>query len=180
MWMAKLCATLSTKSKMTVSTAKRDALSDLQNLFYETVTHINRRDYTESQIKVWVTNAFNNEFWNKRFSEQHFFSAQENGQTVGFASVTEKGYLDFMYVHKDHQGKGVGSLLLMTIEIFAKDRNISALSSDVSVTARPFFLKKGFQIEKIYIKQTHGEEFINTMMTKNLVSGARNTKPRMD
>jgi putative acetyltransferase len=154
---------------MTVNTVEADALSDLQNLFYETVTHINRRDYTESQIKAWVTNAFDHEFWSKRFTEQQFFSAHENGLMVGFASVTKKGYLDFMYVHKDYQGKGVGAILLMTIETFARAQNISTLSSDVSLTARPFFLKKGFQIEKIYIKKMEGEEFTNTMMTKNLV-----------
>lgn len=44
-----------------------------------------------------------------------------------------------MFIHKDFQGKGVATLLLNEIERYAVAAGITRITSEVSITARPFF-----------------------------------------
>ena len=47
-----------------------------------------------------------------------------------------------MFVHKDFQGKGIATMLLEEIERYAITAGIMRITSEVSLTARPFFEKK--------------------------------------
>lgn len=52
-----------------------------------------------------------------------------------------------MFVHKDFQGKGIATILLNEIERYATARGIMRITSEVSLTARPFFEKRGYIVE---------------------------------
>lgn len=52
-----------------------------------------------------------------------------------------------MFIHKDFQGKGVATLLLNEIERYAVAAGITRITSEVSITARPFFEKRGYIVE---------------------------------
>ncbi|ABR42036.1 putative acetyltransferase [Parabacteroides distasonis ATCC 8503] len=47
-----------------------------------------------------------------------------------------------MFVHKDFQSKGIVTILLNDIERYAITAGITRVTSEVSLTARPFFEKK--------------------------------------
>ena len=53
-----------------------------------------------------------------------------------------------MFVHKDFQGEGIATMLLEEIERYAITAGITRITSEVSLTARPFFEKKGYVVEK--------------------------------
>ena len=72
------------------------------------------------------------------------------------------------YVGASHQSRGIGRQLFAALEAEAKSRGLKRLYSDVSVTARQFFLSKGFIVEKEYSKKVGVVTFPNTMMTKQL------------
>ena len=91
---------------------------------------------------------------------------------VGFASMTDEGYVDLMYVHHEHQGKGIGTALLGNLEEFAERNDKKALSADVSITARPFFEKRGFGVIKIQSREIKDITFSIYMMTKALKTKA--------
>ena len=76
-------------------------------------------------------------------------------QIVGFSSITPTGYLDYMFVHKDFQGRGIATMLLEEIERYALAAGIKRITSEVSLTARPFFEKQGYVVEKEQKRQAH-------------------------
>jgi GNAT superfamily N-acetyltransferase len=51
-----------------------------------------------------------------------------------------------MYVHPAHQDKGVASALLEPVESFARRHRLAQLSTEASITARPFFEHRGFRL----------------------------------
>ncbi|RVU01660.1 GNAT family N-acetyltransferase [Mucilaginibacter limnophilus] len=131
---------------MHIRRATLEDSEEIRQLFYDTVTAINANDYNAEQVKAWSSGYDNVERWNKRITEQHFFVAGSNGTITGFASLTDDGYLDVFFVHKDHQRQGIAALLLNEIESCAHSIGVKQITSDVSITARPFFEKNGFAV----------------------------------
>lgn len=86
--------------------------------------------------------------------------------------MTSEGYLHRFYVHKDHQGKGVGGKLLYTLEARAKELGLSSIKTEASITARPFFLFKGWSVEKEQVVSLRGNSFINYKMLKKINTSA--------
>ena len=52
-----------------------------------------------------------------------------------------------MFIHKEFQGKGIATILLNEIERYATARGIMRITSEVSLTARPFLEKRGYIVE---------------------------------
>lgn len=69
----------------------------------------------------------------------------EGGAVVGFA-LMQKGLVNAMYVHPKHQGKGVGSSLLATIERESVLSETQSLTLNASLNARPFYERHGFHV----------------------------------
>jgi putative acetyltransferase len=114
-------------------------------LFEGTITTVNSKDYTSEQTTVWSSRGADVAKWIAKISEQYFIVLKEKTAIIGFASLTTSGYLDFMYVDKDHQRRGIASMLLKSLEDKAHQLNVHEIISDVSITAKPFFLSKGFK-----------------------------------
>jgi len=153
---------------MTIRRADIKDLDEIRQLFYGTITTINTKDYNDEQIRTWASSFEKIDFWKKCIETQFFFVAEDNTLITGFASVTKKGLIDFLYTHKDFQCQGIASKLLDKIEETASTLLLTTIWSDVSITARPFFKKKGFTIENIYLKKLNEVEFENTIMIKKI------------
>ncbi|HMS35260.1 MAG TPA: GNAT family N-acetyltransferase [Ignavibacteria bacterium] len=138
----------------------------IRQLFYDTINNINVRDYSSEQIKLWSSGYLKIDRWKKSIAEQYFIVSESYKIVTGFASITDKGYLDFMYVHKDHQGKGIASAMLAELESFADSKGIKDIWAQVSITSRPFFKSKGFEITKEFITKIEDIEFADAVMTK--------------
>jgi putative acetyltransferase len=76
--------------------------------------------------------------------------------------------LDFLFVHYAHQRIGVASILEYEIEKEARIQSNGKLFASVSITAQPFFLSKGYSIDRMESKDLEGETFVNAQMEKNL------------
>jgi len=135
-------------------------------LFRDTVTFINSADYTQDQIKVWANCYKNADSWIKNISEQYFLVATADGSIAGFSSITDSGYLDFMYVHKDFQRQGIARKLLTEIEKRADKLLLKKIFSHVSRTAQAFFEKHGYIKTGEQINRVNGIEFVNFVMEK--------------
>jgi putative acetyltransferase len=153
---------------MNIRKAKSTDNQVIRKLFYETITTINAKDYNTQQLETWASGADNKAFWQEQIEKQYFIIAENDEYLIGFASLTTDGYLDFMYVHKNHQKEGIASVLFENILIKANLLNLTKIWTDASITARPFFLKKGFVIEKIYTKISRGVAFENAIMVLKL------------
>ena len=82
--------------------------------------------------------------------------------------MNEKGYLHSMFVHKDWQGKGVATQLLTEVERIARELQVSEITSEVSLTAKPFFEKKGYKTIKSQKCKANKLKLTNFVMRKTL------------
>ncbi|HEY3251276.1 MAG TPA: GNAT family N-acetyltransferase [Ignavibacteria bacterium] len=151
---------------MKIRRANISDVDEIRQLFYDTVTTINKKDYNQKQIEIWASGTLNAEGWSNKINEQYFFVAELQGKIIGFSSITDQGFIDYMYVHKDFQRQGIASGLLNVMEQAADKFNITEIWAEVSFTARPFFKSKGFDITKIYTKKAADVEFEDCIMTK--------------
>ena len=155
-------------SEISIRHAKLDDLIEMQEMFVDTISTICKDDYSIDQINAWTSSIKNTKRWTDKLSTQHFLIAELNNKIVGYASLENNDYLDFLYVHKDLQRQGIADRLYCEIEKEAIKKNASVLLSDVSKTARPFFEKKGFKIIKTQTNTIQEVEIINYKMAKQL------------
>lgn len=137
--------------------------NEIAELFYNTVHSINIKDYSEEQVNVWATGKLDYEKWNKSLEEHYSIVAIENEIIIGFGDIDNTGYLDRLYVHKDYQGKGVGTLICNELERKCKTKNILV---NASITAKPFFEGRGYRAIKEQEVERKGIKLMNFIMKK--------------
>lgn len=140
-------------------------LPQIERLVVDTIHAINRRDYTQEQAEVWADLAKKN-LIARPLEKNHTYVAEINGQIVGFGEITSEGYLDRLYVHKDFQGRGIASKLLEVLE--SKVLHVREIETDASITAKPFFLAKGYLVKEKQVKDIKGISLVNFRMYKKL------------
>lgn len=141
----------------------------LAELYRGTITEVNRRDYSAEQVAVWAGRAQRSDSLLKRINEQYFLVAEDEGTITGFGSITKTGYLDLLFVHKEHQRQGIANALFSMLESYALRHDAPQLSADVSITARPFFEKMGFEVYKEQQVDIDGVLLTNFKMQKSLL-----------
>ena len=152
---------------MFLRAGRPDDKRQLQQLFYETVHTINARDYAPGQLDAWAPAEPDREAWS-RLDRQQYFVVECQKKPVGFISLSSEGLIDFLFVHKDHQGKGIASALCKQVERVARKKGISVLKTEASITARGFFEKNGFSLLEENRKILRNMEFVNYRMEKAL------------
>lgn len=143
---------------------------ELKNLFQNTVLAINRRDYSQAEVEDWA--SCGDDLSNiEDMIKTHYFIVAINQQLeiVGFSSITPQGYLHSMFVHKDFQGEGIATMLLNEIEQYAITNGIIRITSEVSLTARPFFEKKGYIVEEEQKRKANQLSLTNFWMAKQTI-----------
>lgn len=134
----------------------------LAELFYETVHTVCRRDYTQEQVDAWAAGAVDLTAWDASFSSHLTLVAEEDGRILGFADMDETGYLDRLYVHRDAQRRGVASALCDALEGTVGGR----FYTHASITARPFFEKRGYRMVRAQEVERRGVVLVNYVMEK--------------
>lgn len=155
-------------NKINIKTADKKDIPEIITLYKETVINVNSKDYPPEHIKVWAEGAENIERWEKAIDEQYFILAYIENILAGFGSIAQDGYLDFLYVSKDHQRMGAAKTLLAEIERKAVEQKNKRIYSHVSKTAKGFFEKYGYACEKEIEDHYKGVIFINNLMVKNI------------
>lgn len=151
---------------LTIRKAQLSDLDTIRRLFFDAITNVAIGDYSEEEVKVWSSGATNIERWKMKFEKQLFFVAEIEAEIVGFTSLLGIDYIDHLYVSHLHQGKGIASQLLTYVELQAKNKGAKELKSDVSITARPFFERKGYVVVKRNEIQHLGQVLINFDVVK--------------
>ena len=119
--------------------------AEMARLFYETVHTINAKDYSEEQLNAWASGSLDEEAWDRSFREHYTIVAVTDGEIIGFGDMDQWGYLDRLYVHKNHQREGIATAIC---DILEKNTNSNRIITYASITAKSFFLKRGYQVIK--------------------------------
>ena len=133
-------------TNVTYSVAKLSNIEEITSLFRNTIQTVNTKDYSPKEIDAWSRGANNIDNWVKRIETHYFIIAKIANKLVGMASIDDGGYLDVIYVHHQYQGMGIAKSLLNRMIDRAKSLGHNKITSDVSITAKPFFMHKGFEI----------------------------------
>lgn len=150
---------------MTVRKYKPSDCAELIKLFYQTVHAVNSADYSPEQLDVWATGKENPDEWNKSLSEHYTVVAEENNVICGFGDIDNTGYLDRLFVHKDFQRRKIASQICDILEKSVVSDKITVHSS---VTAKPFFLKRGYVVTKKQQVVRNGIFLTNYIMEKTI------------
>lgn len=142
----------------------------LLDLFKDTIRRVNCRDYSPAQTAAW-TSEIRLEVWTAKLAARWCVVAEMNDtqQIGGFADLEPDGHLDRFYVHADNQRCGVGRALLSAVMEQANHWQLPRVFSEVSITARPFFLSQGFRVITDQLVFSRGAAFLNYRMERILV-----------
>lgn len=135
---------------------------ELAELFYNTVHTINAKDYTQEQLDVWATGQVDLKKWDQSLREHFSVVAVEDDSIVGFGDIDQTGYLDRLYVHSGHQRKGIATAICDRLESAVQE----SIVTHASITARPFFKKRGYKVVKEQRVERQGIWLTNFVMIK--------------
>ena len=113
----------------------------------------NAADYSPDTI-ARVVESFSPEKIRALMAGRHVFVALLNGKLIGTASL-QGSTAKTVFVHPDHQGKGVGASLMQVVEQAAIANGQSVLHVPSSITAEGFYRNLGFVAVR---DEFHGEE----------------------
>ncbi len=135
---------------------------NIWNVFYSSIHQICSKDYAREQVDAWAPKHLDSNIWAKKIQSICPFVATIENTIVGYADIQSDGKIDHFFVHGDHQSKGVGKLLMTNI--FENATKLDRLYSEVSNTAKPFFIKYGFNVKNQQQVEIRGITLTNNLM----------------
>lgn len=140
--------------------------ADTLALFQQAILQLTVADYSVEQRQAWC--AVSHHHWAEKMA-QNTFLAFYYRQLAGLIKC-DNGYLDLLFVHPKFARKGVATALYSVVERYAKQENCIEITSDVSLSAIPFFEKMGFtsllppnRLQQVTLR---GQPFLNMKMHK--------------
>lgn len=142
---------------------------DTLALFVASITETASTNYSPDQISAWARPEQRNvSEWDRAMRGRDSVVAVVDEAIAGFSDVSADGYIDMMFVSPRFSRQGVARTLLTQLEQRAAHGGARRLSADVSITARSFFERHGFTVEKEQRAVTAGVQMTNFHMTKVL------------
>ncbi len=103
--------------------------------------------YSPEQLAAWAPIPSDTTRWQERLARLHTIVAESDSAFAGFASYTLDGYLDFLFTRPAFARRGVASFLYRQVESALRAVGTTRVSAHVSLAARPFFDRHGFQLD---------------------------------
>jgi len=147
--------------------------ADTLAIFLAAVTETAAADYSPEQIQAWARpEARDLPTWHASMQERNSYVATVDGAPAGFSDVNSAGYIDMLFVAPRYQRQGVARQLIGRVEAHARQAQLTELTADVSIAARPFFERYGFTVEVEQHPVMAGVPLTNYKMRKTLLGSA--------
>ena len=140
----------------------------LRAVFTSAIHETARRDYSQLQVDTWAPRDYDANVWAARVQAIAPFVALSQGRIVAYADLQPNGYIDHFYVAAEVGGQGVGGALMRRIVARAGQLQLRELTSQVSITAQPFFAHFGFDVVEHRTFDVRGVQMRNAAMRKIL------------
>lgn len=140
-------------------------IAPIAQLFYDTVHTVNAGDYTHPQLDAWANGRLDQAAWDASLRAHTTFVAKLCGRIVGFADL-DGDYFDRLYVHKDYQRMGIATALADRLEQTAVHDGKTSICTHASITARPFFERRGYRVLREQQVERFGQLLTNFVMEK--------------
>lgn len=153
---------------MQIRTYQSSDCKQMAQLFYDTVHGINAKDYTKEQLNVWAIPTVDITSWDRLFLKHDTIIAEKNSIIIGFGDI-DIHYIDHLYIHRDYQNMGTATAILHRLEQYAYQNAQTKVTTHASITARPFFEKRGYCVIKEQRVERNGIFLTNFIMEKHLI-----------
>ncbi len=144
----------------------------LADIFRASVEGLTEEDYNPAQQEAWAAEADDLEALAERLGKHLALIATLDGSPVGFISLDGPTAIGLFYVHPAVAGQGVGRMLYEAVEKLSAARGVPHLAVDASDSAREFFQRRGFSLERRNTVSVGNEWLSNTTMKKQLKGAA--------
>lgn len=148
---------------MIIRKYEKSDLKAVAQLFYDTVHTVNAGDYTAEELNAWTESSDSLRTRRNDLLIQRTLIAENDGVITGIGSIDKSGCLDLLFTHKDYQGQGIATALCEELE-----KGFTCVKTYASVTAKPFFEKRGYVAVKAQDVQRSGVKLKNFEMQKNI------------
>ena len=155
---------------MVIRRYKRGEESAVWKVYFAATRESVARDYHADLIARWAPHDQDMSQWADRLAQKNPFVAIVNEEIVGMAEIEPDGFIDYFYVHPRWQSRGIGKALLVNLESEAAKLGVNVISADVSITAKAFFLSRGFRVTEAKSNFILGHPAPNFRMEKALSS----------
>ena len=146
--MSEITVKQTTENDIRVREYRPDDCREVWNLFYNSIHSINAADYSEAQLNAWAPKDMDLHTWNQRLLKNDYAVVAElNGVIAGIGTADDTGYFDLLYVHKDYQRMGIATLIADDIEKRLYHKGAQVITTDASITIKPFFEKRGCVVQ---------------------------------
>jgi GNAT superfamily N-acetyltransferase len=148
-----------------VRSAHAGDAAEISRVIIRALRETNAKDYT-ADIIARVELSFSSAAVEQLISRRMVFVCLNGNRMVGTGSLDGE-VVPTMFVSPDMQGRGIGRLLMRSIEAIARERKIAVLTVPASVSAEAFYARQGFTaVRDAY----HGEE--RTIIMERVLSPA--------
>lgn len=137
---------------MTIRRLKDEDAQAVSELIIATIRISNVRDYPAKLMEELVKTQ-TPEHILQRASWTHFYVVEESGSIIGCGAIgpywgkTDESSLFSIFVHPDHQGKGIGRAIMETLEQDKFALRARRIEIPASITGLPFYRKMGYSFK---------------------------------
>ena len=146
---------------------KKDQLN-LKEVYFDSVNSIDENIYSKEHKFAWASQAWESYEFQKSLLEGLGSMLICKNKIVGFATRYPKDRLSLLYVRSNFKRKGLGSMLLDSIERDTLKEGINKIYTEASLISYKLFLKRKWEIDNKEIVNIKGLIFERYRMFKNL------------
>ncbi len=139
---------------------------DIVDLFKNTVTNVNSMDYSIDEIVAWIN--IDEDKWRRTLKSNICLVGLYDDEVVGFGDISERGYLDRLYIKDKYINKNIGREIVAKLEGKVKILNVDKIVTYASITSMHFFSSIGFDLVEMNLVRRGPEKLINYRMEKKL------------
>ena len=127
----------------------------LKEVYFDSISSIDENIYSEEHKFAWACQAWENSEFQTSLLKGLGSKLLHNNEIIGFATRYPENRLSLLYVRGDFKRKGLGTIILESIETDALKSGIYKLYTEASLLSYQLLLKRKWEIdrkEKINIK----------------------------
>jgi len=150
---------------------RRDRDSDTEDvarIYRRAILEGTAARYDERQRRAWAGHGGDARRWRRRMADLETWVAVADGSVVGFMSLRADGNLDLAFIQPEWMGRGVGLALYEPLEAHARHLGMTRLDAEASYLAKPFFIRRGWQVLAEQQVACRGVLITNFLMEKRL------------
>ena len=137
---------------MEIRRFKESDAAAVSELIRTTLQTSNAQDYPAEMIDALVTRE-TPEYILQRVSWTHFYVVEDDSRIIACGAIgpywdkQDESALFTIFVHPDHQGKGIGRAIMETLEKDEFALRAKRIEIPASITGLPFYQKMGYSFK---------------------------------